>query len=84
MNLASPEDIILNKLQWSGATLRMSHPLRNAHQESGATQSDKQWRDILGILKVQGESLDFDYLNSWSNRLGFTEDLQQARTEAGL
>ncbi|MEA5498292.1 hypothetical protein VB834_14925 [Limnoraphis robusta Tam1] len=67
VNLASPEDIILNKLQWRSSV-----------------QSDKQWRDILGILKVQGESLDFDYLNSWSNCLGFNEDLQQARIEAGL
>ena len=67
VNLASPEDIIISKLQWRSQT-----------------QSDKQWRDILGILKVQGESLDFNYLNDWSNRLGFTQDLQQARTEAGL
>lgn len=67
VNLASPEDIILNKLQWRSKT-----------------QSDQQWRDILGILKVQGESLDFNYLNDWSNRLGLSEDLQQARRSAGL
>ena len=67
VNLASPEDVILSKLQWRSQT-----------------QSDKQWRDILGILKVQGESLDFNYLNHWSNRLEFTQDLQEARTEAGL
>jgi hypothetical protein len=93
VNLASPEDIILSKLQWSGATLRLYKLLsrervrqhvRNAHQERSQTQSDKQWRDILGIFKVQGESLDFNYLNNWSNRLGFTQDLQQAQIEAGL
>lgn len=67
VNLASPEDIILNKLQWRSQT-----------------QSDKQWRDILGILKVQGEALDFDYLNNWSNRLGFTQELHEARKSAGL
>jgi len=67
VNLASPEDIILNKLQWRSQT-----------------QSDKQWRDILGILKVQGELLDFNYLNDWSNRLGFAQDLQQARRSAWL
>jgi hypothetical protein len=67
VNLASPEDIILNKLQWGIAS-----------------PSDKQWRDILGILKVQGELLYFNYLNEWSNRLGCTQELQQARIEAGL
>ncbi len=67
MNLASPKDIILNKLQW-----------RNS------SQSDQQWRDILGILKIQEELLDFNYLNDWSHRLGCIQDLQQARTEAGL
>ena len=89
VNLASPEDIILNKLQWRSSPPKLppargesigSFPFR----EGWVRSSDKQWRDILGILKVQGESLDFDDLNSWSNQLGFSEDLQQARTEAGL
>jgi hypothetical protein len=26
------------------------------------SQSEKQWRDVLGVLKVQGTNLDFDYL----------------------
>ncbi|WP_413168035.1 hypothetical protein ACL6C3_15075 [Capilliphycus salinus ALCB114379] len=29
-------------------------------------------------------TIDFDDLNSWSNRWEFPQDLQQARTEAGL
>jgi hypothetical protein len=64
---ASPEDVILNKLQWRQ---------RN--------RSDKQWRDVLGILKVQGESLDFYYLQDWAKQLELVDDLAQAMLEAGL
>jgi hypothetical protein len=46
-----------------------------------SSQIDTVKRDILGILKVQGELLDFNYLNDWSNRLGCTQELQQAQTE---
>jgi hypothetical protein len=37
------------------------------------SQSEKQWRDVLGVLKVQGETLDFDYLFQWADAL----DLQK-------
>lgn len=46
--------------------------------------SMKQWTDVLGILKVQGELLDFDYLGQWAEILGVAKDLDQAFTEAGL
>lgn len=50
-------------------------------QDSG---SEKQWRDVLGVLKVQGEQLDFDYLWDWAENLSLTLDLDRAFTEAGL
>ena len=65
--LASPEDVVLNKLRWG--------------QRS---QSEKQWRDVLGVLKVQGSSLDVSYMQTWANRLGLSEDLTKAMGEAGL
>lgn len=46
--------------------------------------SMKQWTDVLGILKVQGEHLEFDYLWQWAELLGVVNDLDQAFTEAGL
>ncbi|MBE9117916.1 hypothetical protein IQ249_18625 [Lusitaniella coriacea LEGE 07157] len=49
-----------------------------------ASQSEKQWRDVLGILKVQTTQLDLDYLNHWANRLKLTPILLQAFNEAGL
>lgn len=48
------------------------------------SESMKQWTDVLGILKVQGEGLDFDYLWQWAEILGVANDLDQAFTEAGL
>lgn len=47
-------------------------------------ESEKQWRDVLGILKVQGETLDFDYLFHWASQLNLTENLTIAITQAGL
>lgn len=44
--LASPEDVILNKLEW---------------YRKGGGVSDRQWQDILGIMRVQGQRLDRAY-----------------------
>jgi hypothetical protein len=48
------------------------------------SQSDKQWRDILGILKVQQEKLDFGYIKEWVKRFGLENDWQRAKVEAGV
>ncbi|NJM66065.1 MAG: nucleotidyltransferase family protein [Acaryochloris sp. RU_4_1] len=50
----------------------------------GQSQSEKQWRDVLGILKVQGQTLDFQYLDQQAETLELTNMLVQAMTEAGL
>lgn len=48
------------------------------------SQSEKQWRDVLGVLKVQGAFLDYGYLGEWAARLKVDDDLAQAFVEAGL
>ncbi|OJJ15957.1 hypothetical protein BI308_23985 [Roseofilum reptotaenium AO1-A] len=48
------------------------------------SQSEKQWRDLLGILKVQGELLDLNYLQEWAIQLSLSEDLHLVLAEAGL
>ncbi|MGB3206721.1 MAG: hypothetical protein WBB28_17180 [Crinalium sp.] len=65
----SAEDIILQKLRWYKQT---------------RSESQKQWRDVLGVLKVQGERLDFNYLHQWAESLMLVELLAQALKQAGL
>lgn len=48
------------------------------------SNSQKQWRDVLGVLKVQGESLDFAYMLAWAEPLELSMELAQALVEAGL
>jgi hypothetical protein len=52
--VTSPEDVILSKLEW----FRM-----------GGEVSDRQWRDILGVLKTRAGELDLDYLRKWAGEL---------------
>lgn len=67
--ICSAEDIVLQKLIWYGIA---------------GNESQKQWRDVLGVLKLQGEHLDFEYLREWGLRLKVTEKLNRAFSEAGL
>jgi hypothetical protein len=48
------------------------------------SQSDKQWRDILGILKVQQEKLDFVYIRQWVDQFELENDWQRALVAAGV
>lgn len=67
--IASPEDMILQKLRW----FRM-----------GGGVSDRQWRDVQMMLKVQRASLEIDYLRYWSRELGLVELLDAAMRAAGI
>lgn len=66
--VASPEDVVLHKLTW----FRM-----------GGGVSDRQWSDVLGVLKVQANALDRGYLTRWANELGLSDLLHQAMEDAG-
>ena len=61
--IASPEDTVLAKLVWF---------------RKGGEVSDRQWHDILGILKVQSKRLDFEYLRNWAARLSVSDLLEKA------
>ena len=65
VRLASPEDVIVKKLEYF---------------KSGG--SDKHIRDIAGVLRLLGESVDTAYVRQWSERLGLTEQWEVARSRA--
>jgi hypothetical protein len=63
LQMASPEDVVLQKL---------------VGYRRGNEVSERQWRDALGVLKVQGRRLDLDYLRQGARRLGVEDLLQRA------
>jgi len=65
--VASAEDIVLAKLEW--------------YRQGGET-SERQWRDVLGVLKVQGERLDRGYMQRMAAELSVADLLRQAFEEA--
>ena len=66
--LSTPEDMILHKLRW----YRLSNEI-----------SERQWLDVLGVLKVRGASLDRSYLRHWAQALGISELYERALKESG-
>ncbi len=46
----------------------------------GGEQSERQWRDVVGVMKVQGERLDLGYMQTMAVELG-VEDLLQRLVE---
>ena len=65
--VSTAEDTVLVKLEW----YRM-----------GGEVSERQWRDVVGVLKVLGDQLDSDYLAHWAAELGVSDLLQEAVGEA--
>jgi hypothetical protein len=61
------EDALLSKLQW---------------YRQGGEVSENQWRDVIGILKVQEGRLDFAYIQKWAKELDISDLLLRARQQA--
>jgi len=62
----TPEDILLQKLRW---------------YRLGGEVSDRQWRDVLGIVAVQQRGLDEDYLRRGADLLAVADLLERALLE---
>jgi hypothetical protein len=67
--MISSEDTILLKLEW---------------YRLGGEISERQWLDVLGVMRVQAERLDQVYLDHWAIELGVADLLADARRDAAL
>jgi len=56
--VASAEDTVLAKLRWF---------------DQGGRSSERQWSDILGVLRVQGARIDWPYIEFWAPQLGLAD-----------
>jgi hypothetical protein len=65
--VATPEDTILAKLEWFRA---------------GGETSERQWTDVVGVIKARSDDLDVPYLRRWAASLGVGDLLDRALTEA--
>jgi hypothetical protein len=66
--ITSPEDQVLRKLSWYRAT--------------GST-SERQWRDVIGLLRVSGDQLDREYMRLTAAEVGIDDLLADAVAAAG-
>ena len=53
-------------------------------QWAARSNSEKQWRDVLGVMKVQGDHLDRSVLIHWAKAIGLEEDVDRALQASGL
>ncbi|MEO6594732.1 MAG: hypothetical protein ABIP94_08255 [Planctomycetota bacterium] len=65
-HLATAEDTLLRKLLWF---------------RKGGEVSERQWSDVLGVLRLRQADLDHGYLHDWSQRLGIDDLLAKAERE---
>ena len=63
ISIATAEDIILQKLDW---------------YRKGEFVSERQWRDVLGVIKVRGAALDLSWLRETSAEVGLEGLLEEA------
>lgn len=67
--VVSPEDVVLTKLEW---------------YKMGGEVSDRQWGDVLGVLKLRGTALELQYLRHWAAVLDINDLLERALEDAGI
>lgn len=66
--VTAPIEVVLRKLLWMSV---------------GENMSDRQWRDVVGVLSANRDSIDLDDLRSTAAELGLADLLVEALRQAG-
>jgi hypothetical protein len=66
VRVCTAEDIVVQKLEWF---------------RQGGGVSERQWRDLLGVLRVRSGRLDLEYTTRWARHLGVESLLERALAE---
>jgi hypothetical protein len=61
------KDVVVQKLIW---------------YRKGNEVSERQWRDVQGVLRIQGAGLDLAYVRRWAAETSITDLLERALAEA--
>ncbi len=69
LDVTAAEGIVVQKLLWF---------------RSGGEVSDRQWRDVLGVLKTQKATIDLAELDLWAERCAVQDLLERAKRQAGF
>ena len=67
LRVDTAEHTVLRKLEW--------------FRRAGET-SERQWRDVIGVLRTQGARIDREELVTWAARLGVSDLLRRALADA--
>jgi hypothetical protein len=67
LTVDTAEYTVLRKLEW---------------YRRGGAASDRQWRDVQGVVRAQGDRLDRAAMTAWASRLGISDLLERALREA--
>lgn len=65
--VTAAEDQVLRKLDWF---------------RQGGSLSDRQWRDVVGILRIHHQSVDLDYLHASALEVGLSIEVADALRDA--
>ena len=68
IDVTAPEGIVIQKLVWF---------------RSGGETSDRQWRDVLGVIKLQRDDLDLVDMRRWATELSVLDLLDRALQSSG-
>lgn len=66
--VAAPDDMVVEKLRWF---------------RRGGEVSERQLRDVSGVIRVMGDQLDIDRMRHWAEHEGVLDLLERVMEEAG-